>query len=138
MEAHTHGPDCYSEDGLLICPLPQHTHTADCYEQLEEQTPLCGLNEHTHTESCYDADGTLLCTLPEHTHTDSCYLPQEPAKQDFSYDDAQLHLRVTVESPQPLPEGTALARADGGRRQHASVCVRIERRGAVDRPGRSD
>lgn len=109
LEAHTHGPDCYSEDGLLICPLPQHTHTADCYEQLEEQTPLCGLNEHTHTESCYDADGTLLCTLPEHTHTDSCYLPQEPAKQDFSYDDAQLHLRVTVESPQPLPEGTALA-----------------------------
>lgn len=109
MEAHTHGPDCYSEDGLLICPLPQHTHTADCYEQLEEQTPLCGLNEHTHTESCYDADGTLLCTLPEHTHTDSCYLPQEPAKQDFSYDDTQLHLRVTVESPQPLPEGTALA-----------------------------
>ena len=108
MEAHTHGPDCYSEDGLLICPLPQHTHTADCYEQLEEQTPLCGL-KHTHTESCYDADGTLLCTLPEHTHTDSCYLPQEPAKQDFSYDDAQLHLRVTVESPQPLPEGTALA-----------------------------
>ena len=100
---------CYSEDGLLICPLPQHTHTADCYEQLEQQTPLCGLNEHTHTESCYDADGTLLCTLPEHTHTDSCYLPQEPAKQDFSYDDAQLHLRVTVESPQPLPEGTALA-----------------------------
>ena len=109
LEAHTHGPDCYSEDGLLICPLPQHTHTADCYEQLEEQTPLCGLNEHTHTESCYDADGTLLCTLPEHTHTDSCYLPQEPAKQDFSYDDAQLHLRITVESPQPLPEGTALA-----------------------------
>lgn len=109
LEAHTHGPDCYSEDGLLICPLPQHTHTADCYEQLAEHTPLCGLNEHTHTESCYDADGTLLCTLPEHTHTDSCYLPQEPAKQDFSYDDAQLHLRVTVESPQPLPEGTALA-----------------------------
>lgn len=109
LEAHTHVPDCYSEDGLLICPLPQHTHTADCYEQLAEQTPLCGLNEHTHTESCYDADGTLLCTLPEHTHTDSCYLPQEPAKQDFSYDDAQLHLRVTVESPQPLPEGTALA-----------------------------
>ena len=127
-EAHTHTADCYDETGALICALEEHTHvescyqtaaektplcgheahthTDACYEPAAEKTPLCGLEEHTHTEDCYSADGTLVCELPEHTHTDACY--EAASTQRFSYADTQLQLTLTVESAQPLPEGTEL------------------------------
>ena len=105
-ETHTHTADCYDETGALICTLEEHTHTDACYEPAVEKTPLCGLEEHTHTEDCYSADGTLVCELPEHTHTDACY--EAASTQRFSYADAQLQLTLTVESAQPLPEGTEL------------------------------
>lgn len=94
------------EAGALICALEEHTHTDACYEPAAEKAPLCGLEEHTHTEDCYSADGTLVCALPEHTHTDACY--EAASTQRFSYADAQLQLTLTVESAQPLPEGTEL------------------------------
>lgn len=105
-EEHSHTADCYDETGTLICALEEHTHTDACYEPAAEKTPLCGLEEHTHTEDCYSADGTLVCELPEHTHTDACY--EAASTQRFSYADAQLQLTLTVESAQPLPEGTEL------------------------------
>ena len=105
-EEHAHTADCYDETGTLICALEEHTHTDACYEPAAEKTPLCGLEEHTHTEDCYSADGTLVCELPEHTHTDACY--EAASTQRFSYADAQLQLTLTVESAQPLPEGTEL------------------------------
>lgn len=106
-EEHSHTADCYDETGALICALEEHTHTDACYEPAAEKTPLCGLEEHTHTEEdCYSADGTLVCALPEHTHTDACY--EAASTQRFSYADAQLQLTLTVESAQPLPEGTEL------------------------------
>ena len=105
-EEHAHTADCYDETGALICTLEEHTHTDACYEPAVEKTPLCGLEEHTHTEDCYSADGTLVCALPEHTHTDACY--EAASTQRFSYADAQLQLTLTVESAQPLPEGTEL------------------------------
>lgn len=105
-EEHSHTADCYDETGALICALEEHTHTDACYEPAAEKTPLCGLEEHTHTEDCYSADGTLVCELPEHTHTDACY--EAASTQRFSYADAQLQLTLTVESAQPLPEGTEL------------------------------
>ena len=105
-EEHTHTADCYDETGALICALEEHTHTDACYEPAAEKTPLCGMEEHTHTEDCYDADGALVCGLPEHTHTDACYAAA--STQRFSYADAQLQLTLTVESAQPLPEGTEL------------------------------
>jgi len=105
-EEHAHTADCYDETGALICTLEEHTHTDACYEPAAEKTPLCGLEEHTHTEDCYSADGTLVCALPEHTHTDACY--EAASTQRFSYADAQLQLTLTVESAQPLPEGTEL------------------------------
>ena len=105
-EAHTHTADCYDETGTLICALEEHTHTDACYEPAAEKTPLCGLEEHTHTEDCYSVDGTLVCELSEHTHTDACY--EAASTQRFSYADAQLQLTLTVESAQPLPEGTEL------------------------------
>ena len=105
-EEHAHTADCYDETGTLICALEEHTHTDACYEPAAEKTPLCGLEEHTHTEDCYSADGTLVCALPEHTHTDACY--EAASTQRFSYADAQLQLTLTVESAQPLPEGTEL------------------------------
>lgn len=105
-EEHAHTADCYDETGALICTLEEHTHVESCYQTAAEKTPLCGLEEHTHTEDCYSADGTLVCTLPEHTHTDACY--EAASTQRFSYADAQLQLTLTVESAQPLPEGTEL------------------------------
>ena len=105
-EEHAHTADCYDGTGALICALEEHTHTDACYEPAAEKTPLCGLEEHTHTEDCYSADGTLVCALPEHTHTDTCY--EAASTQRFSYADAQLQLTLTVESAQPLPEGTEL------------------------------
>ena len=105
-EEHAHTADCYDETGALICALEEHTHTDACYEPAAEKTPLCGLEEHTHTEDCYSADGTLVCELPEHTHTDACY--EAASTQRFSYADTQLQLTLTVESAQPLPEGTEL------------------------------
>ena len=105
-EEHAHTADCYDETGALICTLEEHTHTDACYEPAAEKTPFCGLEEHTHTEDCYSADGTLVCALPEHTHTDACY--EAASTQRFSYADAQLQLTLTVESAQPLPEGTEL------------------------------
>lgn len=105
-EEHAHTADCYDETGALICTLEEHTHTDACYEPAAEKTPLCGLEEHTHTEDCYSADGTLVCELSEHTHTDACY--EAASTQRFSYADAQLQLTLTVESAQPLPEGTEL------------------------------
>ena len=105
-EEHAHTADCYDETGTLICALEEHTHTDACYEPAAEKTPLCGLEEHTHTEDCYSADGTLVCALPEHTHTDACY--EAASTQRFSYADTQLQLTLTVESAQPLPEGTEL------------------------------
>ena len=105
-EAHTHTADCYDETGALICTREAHTHTDACYEPAAEKTPLCGMEEHTHTEACYSADGTFICELPEHTHTDACYAAART--QRFSYADAQLQLALSVESAQPLPEGTEL------------------------------
>ena len=55
--AHTHGPECYDEEGNLTC-------------HLEES------QGHRHTELCY---GTwlLVCEQPEHTHTAACYSDSE-------------------------------------------------------------
>lgn len=78
--AHTHGENCYGQDGSLICPLEEkeaHTHTEDCYEQ--EGKPICGKEEtegHTHDDSCYTVTKKLICGKEEaeaHTHDSSCY-----------------------------------------------------------------
>lgn len=55
--AHTHGPECYDEEGNLICHLEEG-------------------EGHRHTELCY---GTwlLVCEQPEHTHTAACYSDPE-------------------------------------------------------------
>ena len=41
---------------------------------VNEDEPLCGIDEHTHTDECYEK--VLICGLEEndeHTHTDECY-----------------------------------------------------------------
>ncbi len=78
---HTHDKTCYSEDGTLICALPEleaHRHTSRCYR--EEQRLVCTEEEdlgHEHSGSCYTRHrGELICTEEEdegHTHNDSCY-----------------------------------------------------------------
>lgn len=78
---HTHDENCYSEDGTLICALPEleaHRHTSRCYR--EEQRLVCTEEEdlgHEHSGSCYTRHrGELTCTEEEdegHTHDDGCY-----------------------------------------------------------------
>ena len=77
---HTHDKYCYSEDGTLICQLPEleaHRHTSRCYREV--RTLLCEEEEdpgHEHTAACYARyRGELTCTEeadPAHTHDDSC------------------------------------------------------------------
>lgn len=78
--AHTHGENCYGQDGSLICPLEEreaHTHRLDCYEK--EGKLICGKEEaegHTHDDSCYTVTKKLICGKEEaeaHTHDSSCY-----------------------------------------------------------------
>ena len=36
--AHTHNDDCYNEQGILVCPLPEipaHYHTDACWETVK-------------------------------------------------------------------------------------------------------
>lgn len=78
---HTHDEFCYSEDGTLICRLPEleaHSHTSRCYR--EERTLICTEDEdlgHVHSAACYARHrGELICAEEEdkgHTHGKSCY-----------------------------------------------------------------
>lgn len=100
-----------SDAGAVLCYgiLPVQTEnsgeTPD-EPQPDPRTPLCGKEAHEHTENCYDESGELICTIPAHTHAEDCYLPQARSAQTFHYEDAQLRLTLTVESAQPLPDGT--------------------------------
>lgn len=81
MVVHTHDELCCSEDGTLICTLPElaaHAHTDACCR--EYSTLVCTETEdrgHTHSDACYTSyRGDMTCTLEEtegHTHNDSCY-----------------------------------------------------------------
>ena len=113
---HVHTEDCYAAHLVLVCgqeESEEHTHTEDCCQTQYEL--ICPLEEgeaedepeipaHVHTDACYET--RLICEKPEHTHTDACY--EAASTQRFSYADAQLQLTLTVESAQPLPEGTEL------------------------------
>lgn len=86
---HTHGEDCFDEDGSLICGQMQvleHVHTAECFRTVEEaadtETLTCTIPEgaggHTHSEEagCFDETGRLICRLEEsdgHQHGPRCY-----------------------------------------------------------------
>lgn len=51
--AHTHGPECYDEEGNLTCHLEEgegHRHTELCYGTW---LLVCEQEEHTHTAACY-------------------------------------------------------------------------------------
>ena len=59
---HSHGAECFDEQGKLLCERPEvtaHQHTDACFETVEEPVDT----------------GTLTCTLPEdenHTHNALC------------------------------------------------------------------
>ena len=104
---HAHDEFCYSEDGTLICQLPEleaHSHTSRCYR--EDRTLICTEEEdlghahsaacyarhrgelscaeeedegHSHSGSCYETDRELTCTdeSEDHVHDDSCYTETE-------------------------------------------------------------
>ena len=88
LEEHVHGPECYTEKQVLICPMQDtddpeflatgvHVHGPECYEQ--RKTLTCTLEEsegHTHTDTCYETVMAPGCGLEEgeiHTHSEACY-----------------------------------------------------------------
>lgn len=77
---HQHGAECYTtQQGGLICQVPEHTHAAECYD--ETGAVICGLEEHIHEDACYEWTDVLICQLAEgadgHTHTEACYEVKE-------------------------------------------------------------
>lgn len=77
---HQHGAECYTtQQGGLICQVPEHTHAAECYD--ETGAVICGLEEHIHEDACYEWADVLICQLAEgadgHTHTEACYEVKE-------------------------------------------------------------
>ena len=97
---HTHDKNCYSEDGTLICELPEleaHRHTGRCYREV--RTLICTEEEdpgHAHSDACYARHrGELICTEEEdegHTHNSSCYdvdreLTCDDDSEDHEHDD---------------------------------------------------
>ncbi|MDO4308179.1 MAG: SpaA isopeptide-forming pilin-related protein [Eubacteriales bacterium] len=97
LEEHTHGEECYDEEGNLICELEEHMHTEECVSAEvaaeepaeEEEVPeyICGLEEHVHGEECYDEEGNLICELEEHTHTEECVpVPEDEPEEEEDID----------------------------------------------------
>lgn len=97
LEEHTHGEECYDEEGNLICELEEHIHTEACVSAEvaaeepaeEEEVPeyICGLEEHVHGEECYDEEGNLICELEEHTHTEECVpVPEDEPEEEEDID----------------------------------------------------
>lgn len=62
-----------------LCGIDEHTHTDECYEKVL----ICGLeenDEHTHTDECYEK--VLKCSLEEHVHASLCYTDDEELPDD--------------------------------------------------------
>lgn len=62
-----------------LCGIDEHTHTDECYEKVL----ICGLEEneeHTHTDECYEK--VLKCSLEEHVHASLCYTDDEELPDD--------------------------------------------------------
>lgn len=108
--AHTHGEECYNENGELTCELEEsegHVHTALCYGTWEL---TCGMTEHTHSEAC---TGSPEDTQP-HVHSEACYDENgnlicgleadetQPVPLPLAGDDAVVS-QLAVESTQIIP-----------------------------------
>ena len=51
QEEHTHGDNCYDEDGILVCQISEHVHTDDCMIQISTDY-FCGDDAHEHNVAC--------------------------------------------------------------------------------------
>ena len=69
IAGHTHGVNCYDENGSLTCETAEHRHEANCYKE-----PHCGITVHIHSADCHDEAGNPVCGTEEHIHTDECYI----------------------------------------------------------------
>lgn len=84
MEVHSHGEDCYDEEGGLVCEQDEHTHGETCLtEKIETPEYHCGMEDHVHEEVCYDKDGNLICKRAEHQHEESCLTEQTEEQEYF-------------------------------------------------------
>ncbi len=80
--AHHHDENCYDENNVLICQLPEveeHIHGESCWKTEEAD------QGHTHDDECYEwiKSETLLCAQTAEeghdAHTDSCYAYEQGA-----------------------------------------------------------
>ncbi len=79
FEEHVeHNDECYSNQEILTCTLPEgegHIHDESCLN--EDGEYICGLSEgegaHQHDDSCREITTVLTCELPIHEHTLQCF-----------------------------------------------------------------
>ena len=130
VAAHTHGTECYDEDGSLVCPLPElalHVHDHSCYQ--EERVLVCeldGSEGHEHSEGCYQTGLNLVCgqeeVTQEHVHGPGCFatieveeeqtsapMPAQTFDHAFVGQDGVEQMEVAVDAPEgAFPEGTTM------------------------------
>lgn len=80
--AHQHTDDCYREEEVLVCTIPEsdgHQHTDDCYTEEEVLTCTNTDPDHVHNEfdGCYTTERVLTCGKEvgegAHHHGEGCY-----------------------------------------------------------------
>lgn len=116
LEEHQHGPECYGA-GELVCTILEgegaHTHGEDCYDENGDLT--CQQEEaagHQHGLDCYGT-GELTCRLEEHTHTAECNLPVELTEEEQAQVDEVIALIDALPTQEELDE-TLTALEDAG------------------------
>ena len=92
---HTHGAECYDQEGNLICGQEEsegHVPWGEACCGVSRQL-VCGQTEepaHQHTDACYSWNQVLTCDLEEHTHSEAC-TATEPEKAVFCGKESHTH-----------------------------------------------
>ncbi len=111
---HTHSSECYLQQMVLICDLPEtegHIHNENCQSITKEL--ICGMVEeegHLHENECYVEKISITCGLEEvaaHIHSDACYETQNVLVCEVS--DAQTELEENSEEVASLEGETDLS-----------------------------
>lgn len=134
--AHTHGPECYSEERVTKCGMEEreagvHTHTEQC--RTEQRELICEQEEreagaHTHTEQCYTEQRMLICEQEEstavHTHTEGC-IAREQTLICTDASEEHEHTEGCYETTETIVCGLAEGTAQG--HIHTDACYSTEK-----------
>lgn len=86
---HTHLPECYETQRVLICGNPEPDTQAQPLSDEPEAT-----EGHVHGEECYGE--TLICELEEHIHSLACYSdPQADLEPAYVWEQSMAGVKLT-------------------------------------------